>query len=220
MRLGESPAEENPKGWYSRGYLPHLDLPGLTQFITFRLADSLPKSVVNEWKQELRYLPESERKREQDVRCNRYLDAGIGACYLGDEAVAEAVEEVLLFDHLTQYELLAWCIMPNHVHCLARFQEGASMHRTVKLWKGVSAHRANMIIGRTGRLWHREYHDRYIRNAEHFDKVIRYIDSNPVKANLCAVASDWLFGSARFGPPSERTITGSGPIEIRSIHSL
>ncbi len=35
------------KGWHSRGYLPHFDSPEIVQFITFRLADSLPRSVVD-----------------------------------------------------------------------------------------------------------------------------------------------------------------------------
>ncbi len=30
------------RGWYSKGYLPHSDFPGLVQMITYRLADSLP----------------------------------------------------------------------------------------------------------------------------------------------------------------------------------
>jgi len=30
------------KHWNQRGYLPHRDAPGLTQFVTFRLADSFP----------------------------------------------------------------------------------------------------------------------------------------------------------------------------------
>jgi len=37
--------ERKPKGWHSRGYLPHLDVAGLLQFVTFHLADSLPKTI-------------------------------------------------------------------------------------------------------------------------------------------------------------------------------
>jgi len=40
--------------------------------------------------------------------------------------------------------------------------------------------------------------DRYIRSATHFEKVVRYIEINPVKANLCEKASDWPFSSASF----------------------
>ena len=36
-------------GWHERGYLPHCDFPGLVQFVTFRLADSMPASRRGEW---------------------------------------------------------------------------------------------------------------------------------------------------------------------------
>ena len=36
-------------GWHERGYLPHCDFPGLVQFVTFRLADSMPASSCGEW---------------------------------------------------------------------------------------------------------------------------------------------------------------------------
>ena len=32
-------------GWRSRGYLPHFDVSGLYQAITYRLGDSLPGSA-------------------------------------------------------------------------------------------------------------------------------------------------------------------------------
>ena len=34
------------KGWHSRGYLPHFDSQDIVQFVTFRLADSLPKEAA------------------------------------------------------------------------------------------------------------------------------------------------------------------------------
>ena len=53
------------------------------------------------------------------------------------------------------------------------------------------------ILGRSGTFWFREYHDRYIRNAEHFANAIRYIEENPVAAGLVKLAKDRPFGSAR-----------------------
>ena len=41
------------RGWHSRGYLPHLDVPGLIQSITIRLCDSIPVAVLDAWKSEL-----------------------------------------------------------------------------------------------------------------------------------------------------------------------
>src|SRR5262245_29680750 len=47
--LSEEAKSSSLKGWHERGYLPHCDKPGLTQFVTFRLLDSLPASRRGEW---------------------------------------------------------------------------------------------------------------------------------------------------------------------------
>src|SRR4051794_40173160 len=103
----------SPKGGYSRGYLPHLDSPETVQFVTFRLADSLPKAVA----QALATLPDS--LAQADER----LDAGWGACWLGQSEIAELVEGALLHFDKDRYRLLAWCIMPNHVHVVVEPRE-------------------------------------------------------------------------------------------------
>ena len=75
-----------PKGWHSRGYLPHLDQPGLLQFITFRLSDSLPAAVLHRLAAETTD-DEAERHRLIDG----YLDAGQGACWLRRPEIATLV---------------------------------------------------------------------------------------------------------------------------------
>ncbi len=44
----------NADGWHSRGYLPHFDGGEISQFITFRLADSLPQRFLDKWREELK----------------------------------------------------------------------------------------------------------------------------------------------------------------------
>ena len=69
--------------WRSRGYLPHFDRPGLVQSLTFRLADSLPRSFLEQCERQLRALPESERRVQKDKRITAYLDRGEGAFKIG-----------------------------------------------------------------------------------------------------------------------------------------
>jgi hypothetical protein len=69
--------EQGFRGWYENGYLPHRDEPGLTQFVTFRLADSLPEELRSEW--EALWRIEDNRKRR--VELERYLDKGRGKCH-------------------------------------------------------------------------------------------------------------------------------------------
>ena len=54
----------------------------------------------------------------------------------------------------------------------------------------------NRLVGREGPLWTRDYHDRLIRDEDHFWNARSYIRQNPVKAKLCAKPEDWQFSSA------------------------
>ena len=91
-------------GWHERGYLPHCDYPGLVQFVTFRLADSMPASRRGEWE----HLLKSEDARERRTELESYLDRGVGECHLRDPRIAKLGDDALLFFHNERYELLAW----------------------------------------------------------------------------------------------------------------
>ncbi len=186
------------KGWRSRGYVPHLDHPGLIQSITFRLADALPAEVVERLRQ-----GESDDTRLRE-KLEDYLNAGHGECLLREPAHAQTVENALLHFDGQRYRLLAWAVMPNHVHVLIETQAGHALADVVQSWKSFTAKAINQALGRQGALWQREYFDRYIRDERHLQAMIEYIDNNPVKAGLVKMASDWRFGSARFGAPASR----------------
>ena len=106
------------------------------------------------------------------------------------------VEQALLyFDH-DRYRLRAWCVMPNHVHVMFDEWVGHPLHKVVWSWKSWTAKQANAQLGRSGAFWHREYFDRFIRDAAHLSNAIAYIEQNPVKARLVANSTDWLWSSA------------------------
>jgi hypothetical protein len=107
-------AKQGSRGWHERGYLPHRDEPGLTQFVTFRLADTFPESRRSEWE----HLWRIENNRERRTELERYLDRGRGECCLQRPENAQIVETALRYFHGERYELRAWCVMPNHVHVL------------------------------------------------------------------------------------------------------
>ncbi|MEX0792890.1 MAG: transposase, partial [Pirellulaceae bacterium] len=190
-----------PRGWYSRGYLPHFDQPELIQSITFRLADSLPQKILARIRAELREIPAVRRKQEQRKKMEYWLDQGLGCCALGHPEVAEKVQESLLHFDGQRYRLLAWCVMPNHVHVLVECL--AKLPIIIQGWKSFTAHR---VLPKNGELqlgipdpnqfWMREYWDRYTRDENHLAAVINYIHENPVKAGLCEKASDWPWSSA------------------------
>ena len=200
-------------GWHERGYLPHCDKPGLVQLVTFRLADSMPASRKGEWE----HLLKIENLRERRAQLEAYLDRGVGECWLRDPAVAALCEEALRHFHGERYELLAWCVMPNHVHVLVEVWAWP-LAKMVQSWK-VFVARATRRLGRPERraparheqpastneptgssalpFWQREYWDTFMRDEEQELKAIYYIESNPVKARLCRVPEEYSFSSAR-----------------------
>ena len=200
---GETPAlrEALPKhrGWHSRGYLPHFDAEGLVQSVAFRLADSVPQDLLRRWRAELRGADRAAELRE---RIARYEDAGHGACHLRQPEIARLVQDALLHFDGDRYRLLAWCVMPNHVHVLIEQTPDHRLADVVQSWKSFTAKRANRMLGRDGPFWARDYFDRYIRDESHFEAARRYIHENPVRAGLCAAAADWPWSS--LGAPASR----------------
>jgi putative transposase len=188
------------RGIYDRGYLKHWDFPESCQAITFRLADSVPLEVIKEWRRELA-ATHDEKSRQQELhrRITRYEDAGDGSSCLRIAECARIVSDCLIAGHPDRYKLIAWCVMPNHVHVLCKLAKDAALAEIVGRWKGSSAVAINRVLGREGPLWQREYYDRYVRDLDHFHECLAYIRNNPVRANLCERPEDWPFSSAGYG---------------------
>ena len=85
------------KGWHSRHDVPHVDSADVTQFVTFRLADSLPAEAVARLKE----IAKPETMRFE------MLDRGWGACWLKQDAIARLVEDALLRFDGDRYQLHA-----------------------------------------------------------------------------------------------------------------
>ncbi len=170
------------------------------QSLVFRLHDAVPTAVVQGWKDELAWiegLPASD-PREIELRklIARYEDAGHGACWLRDESIAALVEDALLHFDDQRYRLIAWCVMPNHVHALVETREEWLLASIVHSWKSYTALAANQILGRSGDFWFREYFDRFIRDDRHFANAVGYIEMNPVKAGLVGRTEERRWSSA------------------------
>ncbi len=191
------------KGIHNRGYLPHWDFENSVQAITFRLADSMPNELVKRWKRQLQEMLESPDEKASgrahaELRrlISEYEDAGHGDCLLRIPENAEIVQSQLIESHGSTYRLIEWCVMPNHVHVLMKLLDDTPLHEIVKRWKAVSAIGINRIMGRKGSFWMVDYHDRFIRDLDHFHNAKAYIRHNPVRAGLCAKPEGWPYSSA------------------------
>jgi REP element-mobilizing transposase RayT len=180
-----------------RGRLPHWELDGATYYVTFRLADSLPSSVVerntteqDEIRKRAQYLGRTltgdELTRLDELRdeLERAMDQGYGACWLNRPGAAGIVQNAVKHFAGERYSLFAWAVMPNHVHVLFQPFEGIELDHVLHSWKSYTSRLVNKLVGRTGRLWEPESFDHLVRNSEKFEHFRTYILQNPVKAGL------------------------------------
>src|ERR1700722_10588696 len=134
------PASRRHKGWFERGYLPHFDAGAMVQTITFRLVDSLPRHLIDQ-------VANSSTDDQQNGSMHRLIDEGRGNCLLRDSENARIVAEALNFFDGERYKLLAWVIMPNHVHAMIEQIEGRRLDRIVHSWKSFTAKQINRRFG-------------------------------------------------------------------------
>jgi len=157
------------------GNLPHWRQEGVAYFVTFRLADSIPSSKLNqlmlkkaEW---LKIHPEPHDKKTKAEyyslfieRSQKWLDKGYGACILKDFKIRTIVIDIIKYHDGVRYILDNWVIMPNHVHIIITPNEVFSLSEIEQYWKSLSAHKINKAIKRKGILWQKESFDHIIRN--------------------------------------------------------
>jgi REP element-mobilizing transposase RayT len=112
-------------------YLPHWEQAGCTYFLTWRMADSVPESVLRPWLEERARFRESHPEPWDTAtlktyntlftrRMEEWLDAGHGSCALRAPEARAIVERCLRYHQGQRYDLSAWVIMPNHVHVLVK----------------------------------------------------------------------------------------------------
>jgi len=191
-----------------RGRLPHWEKESATYFVTFRLGDSLPKSVlerieseresvVKTAKQLERQLSPSERTKIKQLSTRvieQYLDSGSGACHLKHSAVADIVANALRRFDNQRYRLFAWCVMPNHVHVVVRVFPGHPLAEVIHSWKSFTAKQVNALLNSSGSFWQREYDDHLLRDEGEFERALRYVAGDPGKAGLRSWRWVWVGG--------------------------
>ncbi len=197
--------EETTTDKHTSGYLPNWYREGCTYAVTFRLDDSLSKSVIHAYrcdKERLEHeLAEADKKNDSEStnrlklqlanlyqdRIGAALDEGLGEAWMKDPQIAEIVAGSITHFAGDRYELGAWCVMPNHVHLLISPKEGHELADILHTIKRHSAREANRLLGRDGTFWQKESYDHIVRSADDFWNQKSYILRNPKVAGLV----DW-----------------------------
>ena len=191
------------RGWHARGYLPHFESTSVIQMVTYRLADALPKEVVERLRRECEDQGDNADIRFRK-RVEEWLDAGHGSCALNQPECAELVVNAWKHFDGERYRLHAWMVMPNHVHLIVQMLGDHALSDAVESWKRFTATRINRLLGRKGAFWQEDYWDRYVRDETHYKNAVAYVHENPVKAGLIQKAEGWVWSSSAVWAVEER----------------
>jgi len=209
--LSKRPAKINKEKW---GNLPHWYQEGANYAVTFRLEDSLPKSVLVSYQQQKEELQnqlssaESSNDEKSAIifrqRLDKLysetiedaLDQEHGSCWMKQDQISEIVANSIKHFDGDRYHLAAWTVMSNHVHLVLQPIKGHSLPDILHSIKRHSALEANRTLGREGTFWQKESYDHLIRDEEDFHNQVNYVRNNPTKIGIAEHA--YTFVSEEF----------------------
>ncbi len=90
----------------------------------------------------------------------------------------------------------AWCLMTNHIHLVVEPpEETALLGQLMKRLSGRQTRYVNRLERRSGTLWESRYKSSPIQTGEYLLACIRYVELNPVRAQVVADAQDYRWSS-------------------------
>jgi hypothetical protein len=92
--------------------------------------------------------------------------------------------------------LLAYVFMSNHVHFVIVPAQGFTISQTMRVIKGAIARRVNALMDSSGAVWQEGFRDDYAKTTAQLNRMIRYVEENPVKAGLCRKPESFPYSSA------------------------
>ena len=215
----------NENGVVRRRDLPHIDVEGKASFITGCLDGSIPATGlrrIREYRDELKNRPRPENLSEAEWELKKHkmvfkfvdsiLDGESAVKHLADDRLAEIVRNAFLHFAEERYHLYAFVVMPSHHHWLflpkadwaeefAISQIGNKKVRTPResishSIQSYTGNQCNRLLARIGSFWQTETFDHYARDEAKLNRIVQYIEQNPVVAGLVSRAEDYPWSSA------------------------
>ncbi len=168
---------------------------GIFHFVTCRLLDSLPREQLARWRKErIAWLAshpkpwdgaDTESYREHfPRRLEHWLDEGHGACYLRNPYNAEILAKALHHFDGERYDLVAFVVMPSHVHVLLQLRDGHDLEDSLHWWKNYSTRKIDQLLSSKSPLWQDENWEHLLHGTAERDRSLAYIAQNPKDAHL------------------------------------
>lgn len=95
-------------------------------------------------------------------------------------------------------EIFHYCIMPNHVHLLAGVRENSNLSKFMKRLNLKYFYCYRKKHNYTGHLWQGRFKSKLVEKDEYFIQCGKYIELNPVRANIVKLPGDYPFSSYHY----------------------
>ena len=150
-------------------------------------------------------MPRVARQLQQGY-CYHLLNRGNARATLFLDRFDYSAFVKLLAGMRARYEvrLLAYCLMPNHFHLVVNAETTGSVSEAMQWVQTSYVSRFRVRYGSTGHIFQGRFKSFPIQSNEHLLTVMRYVERNPVRANIVDSALDWRWSSSRWrGKPND-----------------
>ena len=113
-----------------------------------------------------------------------------------EERIARFTENLMLEILRADFDVSAYCVLPNHYHFLAKGSDPRQLRAFLGKLHGRTSRQWNLEDQQIGRkVWYRVF-DKYVTSNRQYYTTLNYIHNNPIKAGLCSNIMDWPWSSA------------------------
>ncbi len=116
--------------------------------------------------------------------------------FTADDDFEYYLETLTHWRRLYDVHVYAWCLMSNHIHLIVEPSDDvARLGNLMKRLSGRQTRYVNRLKSRSGTLWESRYKSSSIQTDQYLLACIRYIELNPVRAQLVAQADEYPWSS-------------------------
>ncbi len=110
--------------------------------------------------------------------------------------------------------VVCWCLMPNHFHLVLWPHEDGDLSRWMQWLMTCHVRRYHRHYNTSGHVWQGRFKAFPIQRDGHYLTVLRYVESNPLRANLAERAEEWEWSSLHaLANRGENSFLSNGPVE-------
>ncbi len=115
--------------------------------------------------------------------------------FFDDQDFREFMKVIVQASDHVDMPMFGFCIMPNHFHFVVQPNENGDLGRWMQWLLTTHVRRHHRRHETSGRLWQGRYKAFPIAQDEHYLTVLRYVERNPLRAQLVEFAEAWPWSS-------------------------